>query len=115
MESYNPAGNSLIEAIKKRMRNLHKSKRELALDLHINPTAMTPMFRRNSMQVSKLWNICTVLKHNFFYDLAHKFDSNNPQTNETVINQMQTQINELTKEVERLKIENEVLLKVLGK
>jgi len=28
---------------------------------------------------------------------------------------MQTQINELTKEVERLKIENEVLLKVVGK
>jgi len=115
MDNYNPAGNSLMEAIEMRMLKLNKSKRELANDLLINPTAMTPMFRRNSMQVSKLWNICTVLNHNFFYDLAHKFDSNNPHTNQTIINQMQTQIDELTKEVERLKIENEVLLKVLGK
>lgn len=115
MNNYDPAGNNLISAIKKRMYALHKTKRDLALDLHINPTAMTPMFNRNSMQISKLWKVSTVLEYNFFYDLAHKFDSNNPQTNENTIHYMQSQIDNLTKEVERLKIENEVLLKVVGK
>ena len=67
--------------------------------------------KKESIQTSRLLELCTHLQHNFFMDIATQLPPNYTTATD-VFAQKKDTIASLEKEIEKLKIENDLLKKI---
>lgn len=110
-EQISPAPNTgefLAAHIKKK----RLSKAALARSLKRNEKTLVTYIRNQTMQTAVLWEICHVLKHNFFADISAQLPDT--YTNNVVKDTSNAErIAQLESENELLKAKNEVLLEAL--
>ncbi len=78
----------------------------------VRKETITSYFKKESMQISTLFTICQVLNFNFFKAIA---DALPPEMPPQKANPMQAELDQIKKENEALKMENEILKKLLNK
>ena len=83
----------------------------LARKMDINLMNLMKMEKKESLQTSRLLEISTILQHNFFMDIAQSLPETFT-TNKDIFEEKNLEIAQLKKEVEKLTIERDVLLKV---
>ncbi len=76
------------------------------------PTTVLAYFKKSSMQISTLFTICQVLEFNFFKAIADALPPEMPPQN---VNPLQPELDQIKKENEALKMENDILKKLLNK
>lgn len=93
-----------------KVRRIHKN--ALARKLNRNRQTLVNFQKNNSIQTAILWEICLVLKHNFFADIACQlppdFTSNAPQT------EAEKQIAMLEEELIKLRAERDLLKRMVA-
>ena len=75
--------------------------------------AVNPLLRRPSMQTYLLWEISEAIEYNFFHEIAQALDE---KTNFTLANGNEQAVQKLAekdKEIEKLKLEVEILKDIL--
>ena len=77
----------------------------------IRKDTVTGYFKKQTMQTNTLFDICYVLKYNFFADLAASLPAEFPHE----ANALNEKLAALEKENEKLKTENELLKGLLGR
>lgn len=107
MENKNQAPHigEILKTYRKQKR-IYQSGMSRALNVYYS--TVNRYFKKPSMQTTTLWNVCHVLKHNFFADLAAML----PPEFSHGTNTADEKIAALEKEIEKLKIENEVLREI---
>jgi hypothetical protein len=83
----------------------------MARRMDINLINLMKMEKKESLQTSRLLEISTILQHNFFMDIAQTLPTTFT-TNKDIFEEKDQEIAQLKKEVEKLTIERDVLLKV---
>ena len=79
--------------------------------MQINLSSLMEYEKKESIQTHRLEELCHHLQHNFFMDIAQTF----PQeyaTSKDLFEEKNQQIEDLKKQVEKLTIERDILLKV---
>jgi hypothetical protein len=97
----------LKDLIKKR--RIYKS--ALARALNRRYETLVDYLKQPSIQISILWEICHVLKHNFFYDIAAQLPADFA-TNVTKDDTQSLKIAELEQQIIKLTAERDVLLQL---
>lgn len=85
----------------------------LARHLNIRLESLMKYETKESIQTKRLLEICHQLKHNFFMDIAQTLPADYA-SNKNIFEEKDQQIAQLQKEVEKLSIERDILLKVKG-
>jgi hypothetical protein len=85
----------------------------LARLMNMNLASLMEYEKKESIQTSRLLELCTHLQHNFFMDIAQTLPSDFT-TNQDIFETKNQEIAQLKKEVEKLTIERDILLKVKG-
>lgn len=83
----------------------------LAKLMNINLANLMKMEKKESIQTARLIELSTHLKHNFFMDIALMLPKEYTSTN-NIFEVKDQQIETLKKEIEKLTIERDVLLKI---
>ena len=102
-------GNMLLNYFKKR--RTHRS--ALARKLNKTPDTLYRYQKQASMQVALLWDICHVMKHNFFKDIAAMLPpeyATDAETDDTLSNEIAA----LKQQIALLTAERDVLMKVVS-
>lgn len=81
----------------------------LARKMGIMLQSLTGSQKTTSIQTDKLWKFCYALEHNFFADIAHQLPATFTTTTDVQADSQQ-KIAALEKEIEKLKIEKEMLM-----
>lgn len=83
----------------------------LARKMNINLMNLMKMEKKESLQTARLLEIATILQHNFFMDIAQTLPATF-STNKDIFEEKDKEIAQLKKEVEKLTIERDLLLKI---
>jgi DNA-binding Xre family transcriptional regulator len=102
-------GNLLNELFEKR----RIRRAALARTMNINLANLMKYEKKESIQTARLYELCHHLQHNFFMDIAQTLPPDYA-TSKDIFEEKDQQIEELKKQVEKLTIERDVLLKVKG-
>lgn len=100
-------GNLLHTLFEKR--RIHRA--ALARHLKIRLESLMKYETKESIQTARLLEICHQLQHNFFMDIAQTLPPNYASS-QNIFEEKDQQIAQLQKEVEKLTIERDILLKL---
>jgi hypothetical protein len=78
----------------------------------VKPHMIQRFFKKPTMQISNLYLISIILKNNFIREIADTLPTELPSRSETVL---KTENDNLKKEIEKLKMENELLKGIIEK
>jgi hypothetical protein len=78
----------------------------------IKPHMINRLFKKATMQISTLYLVSLILKNNFIREIADTLPAELPARSETALH---TQVENLKKEIERLKLENDLLKGIIEK
>ena len=85
----------------------------LARKMDIHLINLMKMEKKESLQIARLWEISTHLKHNFFMDIAQSMPQTYTNT-QNIFEQKDQEIAHLQKQIEHLTIERDLLMRVRG-
>ena len=98
------------QLIKQKINGQLKSRSTLAREMGVPGTSIYAYEKRPSIQTNKLLRMCTVLRHNFFADLANLLPADYtvsvPLAREELLQQQSI-------EIEKLRLENKLLKELL--
>lgn len=104
--------------IKKLLKEQHITPTQLGRRLNMNPISAHQMLDRSTMQVERLWHICSALDVNIFQAVANELDIEHyhPKADklQKEINASNKQIDSLKKELELMKHDNNTLKEIIG-
>jgi len=83
----------------------------LARKMQVQLATVMGFEKKESLQTARLYELCTHLQHNFFMDIAQTLPTTF-STNKDIFEEKNQEIAQLKKEVEKLTIERDILLKV---
>lgn len=83
----------------------------LARKMQVQLATVLSFEKKQSLQTARLYELCTHLQHNFFMDIAQTLPATFT-TNKDIFEEKDQEIARLKKEVEKLTIERDVLLKI---
>jgi hypothetical protein len=83
----------------------------LARKMEINLINLMKMEKKEHLNTSRLLEISTILQHNFFMDIAQLLPVNY-KTSHDIFEEKNLEIEKLKKEIEKLTIEKDILLKI---
>lgn len=83
----------------------------LARKMEVQLATVMSFEKKESLQTKRLYELCTLLQHNFFMDIAQTLPETF-STNKDVFEAKDQEIAQLKKENEKLTIERDILLKV---
>jgi arginine/lysine/ornithine decarboxylase len=89
------------------------SRAALARKMDINLINLMKMEKKEHLNTSRLLEISTILQHNFFMDIAQALPTNFTN-NQDIFEEKNLEIEKLKKEIEKLTIERDVLLRING-
>lgn len=109
---------SIQEMIKKNLTEQHITPTQLGRLLNMRPISAHQMLNRSTMQVERLWHICSVLNVNIFQSVANELNIEHYQPKvdklQKEIEANNQQINSLKKELELINHDNNTLKEVIG-
>ena len=86
--------------IKREMENRHITAAELSRGLRMNPSSVSGMLNRSTIQVNRLVELSSIFKYNFFREIAEKLPYAEPNfTDQTEVKVLQNRIRDLELEV----------------
>jgi hypothetical protein len=89
------------------------SRAALARKMEINLINLMKMEKKEHLNTSRLLEISTILQHNFFMDIAMALPTTFVTTQD-IFEEKNLEIEKLKKEIEKLTIEKDILLKIKG-
>jgi len=101
------------QLLSKKLKELKIFNKTLAVKTGRAPSSIFPLLRRPSMQTYLLWEISEAIGYNFFHEIAQALDE---KTNFTLANGNEQAVQKLAekdKEIEKLKLEVEILKDIL--
>lgn len=110
----NPTTPHIGKLLKTFFRARRTRKSVLARLMHCNPSLISKIQKKESVQIAILWNLCIHLQHNFFADLASQLPKSFSSDSPIDISKDEL-INSLQEENKLLEANLKVLEKVLGK
>lgn len=106
-----------IPHIGQMLSNYYKKKKirqaALARDMSRHVSTIADYKKNNSMQTAVLWQLCHVLKYNFFADLAAELPSSFGYNGSDVPGEKDEEIMKLRTEIARLQGDKELLMELL--
>jgi hypothetical protein len=87
----------------------------LARDMNRTVATMVSYKKNSSMQTAILWELCHVLRYNFFADLAAELPVTFPNKNSATPTDKDEEITRLKARVERLEGDKELLMELMKK
>ena len=83
----------------------------LARKMQINLSSLMQYEKKSSIQTDRLEELCTHLQHNFFMDIAQTLPQDYSTTAD-IFEEKNQEILQLQKEIEKLTVERDLLLKI---